>query len=73
MSGCDSIAVNATVTNAGNVTSDYILPIYVQQPPRHGVPTPELRLGAFTRLKAAMISGGLISYDAPYDRLVTDP
>jgi NitT/TauT family transport system substrate-binding protein len=32
----------------------------------------ELPVTAFTRLKAAMISGGLISYDAPYDRLVTD-
>ncbi|MFP6697110.1 MAG: ABC transporter substrate-binding protein [Alphaproteobacteria bacterium] len=35
--------------------------------------TTELPVTAFTRLKAAMISGGLISYDAPYDRLVTDP
>ena len=34
--------------------------------------TTELPVTAFTRLKAAMISGGLISYDAPYDRLVTD-
>ncbi|MFP6773253.1 MAG: ABC transporter substrate-binding protein [Alphaproteobacteria bacterium] len=33
----------------------------------------ELPVTAFARLKAAMISGGLISYDAPYDRLVTDP
>ena len=33
--------------------------------------TTELPVTAFTRLKAAMISGGLISYDAPYDRLVT--
>ncbi len=32
----------------------------------------ELPVAAFVRLKAAMISGGLISYDAPYDRLVTD-
>ncbi|MBC8241760.1 MAG: ABC transporter substrate-binding protein [Alphaproteobacteria bacterium] len=31
----------------------------------------ELPVEAFVRLKAAMISGGLISYDAPYDRLVT--
>lgn len=30
----------------------------------------ELPVSAFVRLKAAMISGGLISYDAPYDRLV---
>ena len=35
--------------------------------------TTELPVTAFTRLKAAMISGGLISYDAPYDRLVRDP
>ncbi len=35
--------------------------------------TTELPVTAFTRLKAAMISGGLISYDAPYGRLVTDP
>jgi len=35
--------------------------------------TTDLPVTAFTRLKAAMISGGLISYDAPYDRLVTDP
>jgi len=35
--------------------------------------TTELPVTAFTRLKAAMISGGLISYDAPYDRLVTEP
>ena len=35
--------------------------------------TTELPVTAFTRLKAAMISGGLISYDAPYDLLVTDP
>ena len=34
--------------------------------------TTELPVTAFARLKAAMISGGLISYDAPYDRLVTD-
>jgi NitT/TauT family transport system substrate-binding protein len=34
--------------------------------------TTELPVTAFTRLKAAMISGGLISYDAPFDRLVTD-
>ena len=30
-----------------------------------------LPVEAFVRLKAAMISGGLISYDASYDRLVT--
>ena len=34
--------------------------------------TTELPVAAFTRLKAAMLSGGLISFDAPYDRLVTD-
>ncbi len=34
--------------------------------------TTELPITAFTKLKAAMISGGLISYDAPFDRLVTD-
>lgn len=34
--------------------------------------TTELPVTAFARLKAAMISGGLISYDAPYDHLVTD-
>ena len=34
--------------------------------------TTELPVTAFTRLKSAMISGGLISYDAPFDRLVTD-
>ncbi len=33
--------------------------------------TTELPVEAFTRLKAAMISGGLINYDAPFDRLVT--
>ncbi len=32
----------------------------------------ELPVTAFVRLKAAMISGGLISYDAPFDRLVTN-
>jgi NitT/TauT family transport system substrate-binding protein len=32
----------------------------------------ELPVAAFVRLKAAMISGGLISYDASYDRLVTN-
>lgn len=34
------------------------------------VHTTELPPEAFVRLKSAMISGGLISYDAPYDRLV---
>ena len=34
--------------------------------------TTELPVTAFTRLKAAMLSGGLISFDAPYDHLVID-
>jgi NitT/TauT family transport system substrate-binding protein len=34
------------------------------------VRTTELGVEAFVRLKSAMISGGLISYDAPYDHLV---
>ena len=32
--------------------------------------TPELPAAAFVRLKAALLSGGLIGYDAPYDELV---
>lgn len=32
--------------------------------------TPALPVDAFVRLKAALLSGGLISYDAPYDRVV---
>ena len=32
----------------------------------------ELPVTAFVRLKAAMISGGLISYDAPFERLVVN-
>ena len=34
--------------------------------------TTELPVTAYARLKAAMLSGGLISFDAPYDHLVTD-
>ena len=34
--------------------------------------TTELPATAFTRLKAAMLSGSLISFDAPYDQLVAD-
>jgi NitT/TauT family transport system substrate-binding protein len=32
--------------------------------------TPSLPAPAFVRLKAALLSGGLIGYDAPYDRVV---
>ena len=34
--------------------------------------TPDFPVDAFVRLKAALLSGGLISYDVPYDRAV-DP
>lgn len=32
--------------------------------------TPALPAGTFVRLKASLLSGGLIAYDAPYDRVV---
>jgi NitT/TauT family transport system substrate-binding protein len=32
--------------------------------------TPALPVDAFVRLKAALVSGGLIAYDAPYDRVI---
>jgi beta-glucosidase len=48
---CDLIDVNVTVTNVGSVyTSDEVVQVYVKQP-LSTVPTPQLRLGAFARVR----------------------
>jgi len=48
--GCDSFDVSVTVTNTGEVVSDEVVQVYLQTP-ESTVPSPTIRLAAFTRVR----------------------
>jgi len=47
---CDPITLNVTISNTGTRTSDEVVQVYVATP-RSTVPSPRIRLAAFTRVR----------------------
>ena len=47
---CDSVGLQVSLTNAGAVTSDEVVQVYVVTP-EATVPTPKIRLAAFARVR----------------------